>query len=232
MKAIEIKQSLHIVGSKTKAQNSARFFKTAPGQYGYGDIFIGVTMPEQRNLARQYVELSFDEVEKLVASQIHEHRMTGLLILVYKFERETLVERKNIYNFYMSHLDSVNNWDLVDVTCDKIVGSYLFDKNRSVLYDLLTSSVLWERRIAVVSTLYFIKHNDFDDTLRICSLLLDDSEDLMHKACGWMLREVGKRNEALLCSFLDKHVHRMPRTMLRYAIERFAEKKRQYYLRL
>tara|TARA_Y100000310_G_scaffold146139_1_gene145495 strand:- start:4720 stop:5403 length:684 start_codon:yes stop_codon:yes gene_type:complete len=202
-----------------------RFFKTGKGQYGEGDKFIGMYVPDIRKIAKKYSEVSFADVKQLLHSEIHEVRLCGLLILVEKFN----VNPDGVFEFYMDNLKAVNNWDLVDLTADKIVGKYLFDKDKDVLYKLVKGD-LWERRISIVSTFYFIKKNEFVDTLKLAELLLTDEHDLMHKAVGWMLREVGKRDEDVLLRFLDKHFKVMPRTMLRYAIERFSKGKREYYM--
>ncbi len=225
---------LNRIGSYERSIHSQRFFKTGPGQYGEGDVFIGGTVPEQRVIAQKYSMLSLSEVEKLLNSKIHEHRFTGLIILVHNYEKsKDDKSRLDIYNFYLSHVKSINNWDLVDVTAPNIVGNYLVDnkKKRDVLYKLVTSSNIWERRIAIISTLSLIRNKEFDDTLALSEILLSDKHDLMHKATGWMLREVGKRDEKVLRKFLDKHIRNLPRTTLRYAIERFDEKTRKEYLK-
>lgn len=211
--------------SPAKAKASACFFKTGPGQYGEGDVFIGVTVPEQRIVAKKYKDLSLIEIEKLLESPIHEHRLTGLIILAGKRLSKVL------FDFYLAHTDCVNNWDLVDSSASYIVGEWLVDKkDRSILYKLAQSKNFWERRIAIISTGAFIARKDFTDTLAISKLLLHDKHDLIHKAIGWMLREVGKRDQAKEEKFLKKHYKTMPRTMLRYSIERFSESKRHEYL--
>jgi len=232
MKAIVVKKNLLKYSSAKKAAILSSFFKTGKGEYGEGDKFIGVKMPEQRAVAKEAIDLKYSEISKLLSSKIHEHRMTGLLILVYKFEKAELKEKHKIFTFYKKHLSSVNNWDLVDVTCDKIIGGHLLDKDRKLLYRYAKSSHLWTRRIAIVSTFAFIKKNDFSDTFAIAEILLHDKHDLIHKATGWMLREIGKRESHLLEAFLGRHAAVMPRTMLRYSIERFSEKKRKYYMGL
>lgn len=207
--------------SPQKAASSARFFKTEKGQYGFGDIFIGVTVPEQRKVAKIFQELPLIELETLLESKIHEHRLTALLILTYK------PLDKEIYDFYMMHLEFINNWDLVDASAPYIVGQYLFDKNKMILELLSESTKMWERRIAIVATQYFIGKKDFATTFLLAEKLLSDHHDLIHKAVGWMLREVGKRDRAALTKFLNTHAPVMPRTMLRYAIEHYSEAERK-----
>ena len=225
----EIKKELDSKANKEKSLIYARFFKTNKGQYGEGDIFIGLTVPEQRNLAKKYIDLNFKDLEQLLSNKIHEYRLTGLLILVYKYQKND--NKKEIFDFYLKNIHASNNWDLVDCISDKIIGKYLIDKDKKLLYDFANSNNLWKKRISIVSTFEFIKNNKFEDTLNISEILLKDSHDLIHKAVGWMLREVGKRNQDLLESFLKKHSKEMPRTMLRYAIEKFDEEKRQYYMK-
>jgi len=205
------------------------FFKTGPGQYGEGDIFIGITVPALRNLCRKYHGLSLAETERLLKSPVHENRLAALLILTEQFHRGSGKNRKEIHELYLRNLKSVNNWDLVDASASVLVGHYLEDKVRTVLYRLADGG-LWERRVAVVATFHFIKKHDFKDTLKLCERMMTDTEDLMHKAMGWMLREVGKRDTAALEKFLSRHCKVMPRTMLRYAIEKFPEKKRAGYM--
>jgi 3-methyladenine DNA glycosylase AlkD len=232
MNSQKIIRELKQKGSKKKAQKSAYFFKTGKGEYGEGDRFWGVTVPEERIIAKANRDLKFTEIEKLLKHPFHEARLTGLFILVYKYEKTDDKPKKKIYNFYIRNLKAVNNWDLVDTTAPQIIGDYLErnKKEKKILYKLSESKNLWERRIAIVSTWYFIRKNDFTDTLKISEKLLKDKEDLIHKAVGWMLREVGKRNEKTLLKFLDKHVKRMPRTALRYSLERLSENKRKYYM--
>lgn len=229
-----IQKELHSLGSPKKAAFLSRFFKTGKGQYGEGDLFLGITMPEIRAVVTQYAYLSVSEWEALLKSPYHEIRMASLIGLVKRFQKSKKdhATQKQIVDFYLSNLDYINNWDLVDVTCRDIVGAYLFQHDRSILDELAQRPHLWAQRVAIVSTWYFIKHNQFSDTLRIAELLLTHSHDLIHKAVGWMLREVGKRDELVLEEFLDTHTKQMPRTALRYAIERFPESKRKYYLSL
>ncbi len=214
-----------------KAKNYARFFKTEKGEYGYGDKFLGITVPDQRKIVKKYYQdISLKDVRLLLQSPFHEERLVALLALVEKYKKANDEKKKEIFKLYFSNLHRVNNWDLVDVTCRDIVGAYLYDKNRKLLYRLAASKNLWKRRVAVISTFYFIAKNDFQDSLKIAKLLLKDKHDLIHKAVGWMLREVGKRSLLAEKKFLDKHAAVMPRTMLRYAIEKFAEKERKSYL--
>lgn len=232
MRAADVVKALQQVASPERAKNSEWFFKTGPGQYGEGDVFIGVTVPNQRKVAKRYAELSLEEVEKLLFSLVHEERLTGLLILVYKFNTSDEHGEGEIYDFYMAHTTCVNNWDLVDSSASNIVGAYLADKDRSVLYNLARSETLWERRIAIIATAHFISLGESEDTFAIAEILLGDTHDLIHKAVGWMLREVGKKcGQDVEEEFLKKHYGVMPRTMLRYAIERFEEPLRQQYLR-
>jgi len=206
------------------------FFKTKKGQYGEGDIFLGITVPDQRRVAKRYKESSFDDVKKLLENKIHEYRLTGLLILAEKFNESDDLQRKKIIDLYLGNIKHVNNWDLVDLSADKILGAYLQDKDKSILKKMAVSKSLWERRIAIVSTFAFIKQKRFDDTLKISKLLISDKEDLIHKAVGWMLREIGKRNKKKEISFLKKYYKKMPRTMLRYSIERFSESEKKFFM--
>ncbi len=234
MSATKIKQALKQHAQPEKVPIYMNFFKTGKGQYGEGDKFLGITMPHIRSIAKQYKDVDFDVIQKFLDSQYHEHRMCGLVILVYKFEStkdETL--KTKIYNFYVKNLRAVNNWDLVDVTTPNIVGQYLYDhpEKKDILYKYANSNNLWEKRISILATFRFIKYNDFADTLKIATILLHDDHDLIHKAVGWMLREMGKRNEVKLCRFLDKHHQTMPRTMLRYALERLTPEQKKYYMK-
>jgi len=226
----ELKKDLGKLNNPEKAKIYARFFKTGKGEYGEGDIFIGITVPEQRTIAKRYLALSLKEIEEILSSKIHEYRLTALLILVERYKKN-ISERKEIVNFYITKLKYVNNWDLVDVSADKILGSYLMDKEKFMLYKLASSENVWERRIAIISTFYFIKKNKFEDTLKIAEILLNDKHDLIHKAVGWMLREVGKRNQDIEEELLKKYYKIMPRTMLRYAIEKFDNKKKTAYMK-
>ena len=230
MTANDLQARLRSLGSPKDAAFLAGFFKTGPGQYGEGDVFIGVRVPVIRKVAKDFNELPLPEVEILLHSPIHEERLAALVILVMQAAKADTKTRKAIYDFYLANTKFINNWDLVDLSAPQIVGTYLADKSRKPLYRLAKSSWLWDRRISILATFHFIRGDDFDDTLRISEILLADREDLMHKAVGWMLREVGKQNVAVLEGFLGLHCRVMPRTMLRYAIERFPEKKRRAYM--
>jgi len=214
-----------------QSENLQRFFKTGKGQYGYGDLFLGIKVPIQRSIAKKYYKkINLVDLQKLVISKFHECRLTSLLILTYQFPLLKEKEKKSIYNFYIKNINYVNNWDLVDLSAPNIVGAYLTTRSPRSLYNLVKSKNIWHRRIAIISTFYFIKNNKFDDALKICKLLLKDDHDLIHKATGWMLREIGKRNLSLLIKFLDDNYSKMPRTMLRYAIEKLPENRRKHYL--
>ncbi len=232
MTAATIMKQLRAAATPDKATVLARFFKTGPGQYGDGDRFLGVTVPEQRGIAKQARDLPFTEVEKLVGSPYHEARLTGFLVLTYAFERADEAGRREIHVFTLAQRAAMNNWDLVDVIAPVIIGGWLLERpaDRKLLRKYAKSPDLWERRIAIVSTLAFIRAGDFADTLAISETLLGDRHDLIHKATGWMLREVGKRDVTVLRGFLEEHAARMPRTALRYAIERLPEAERRAWL--
>jgi 3-methyladenine DNA glycosylase AlkD len=232
MTAIAALRRLREFGSSAKAAHSLRFFKTGPGQYGEGDRFIGVTVPELRAVAREFRDLPLAEIDALLKSPWHEARLLGLVILVHIFERGNANTRREVYQLYLDRTDRINNWDLVDSSAPQIVGGFLADRSdrARVLDKLARSKSLWERRIAIVATQHLIRLRQFDDTLRIAERLLDDDEDLMHKATGWMLREVGKKDEPTLRRFLDRHAARMPRTALRYALERLPDSTRRRYM--
>ncbi|MBI3577073.1 DNA alkylation repair protein [Candidatus Gottesmanbacteria bacterium] len=229
----DLVSQLQCSANPQKAALLAKYFKTGKGEYGEGDVFIGVTVPEERAIAKKFTHLELEDVEKLLQSNIHEDRQTALMILALKFVKASPIERKKIYNLYLRNTKYINNWDLIDGSAPIIVGGYLFDhpKEKKILYKLVKSKSIWERRIAMLATYAFIKQNDFVDALAIAELLLTDRHDLMHKAVGWMLREIGKRDEKTLEDFLTKHTSHMPRTALRYAIERFSPQKRLRYLR-
>jgi len=226
-----IKDRLQQLASPETAEILQKFFKTGPGEYGEGDIFIGVRVPDLRKLAKEFQNITTSEILAFLASSIHEERFLALLILVLNYGRGDDIEKKKIYDLYLENTSYINSWDLVDGSAHHIVGAFLMDKNKAPLYRLAKSENLWERRIAMVSTFYFIKHDQFRETLEIAKILLTDPEDLIHKAVGWMLREIGKRDLAAEETFLKKHAMNMPRTMLRYAIEKFPEPKRQRYLK-
>lgn len=228
----KLRADLRKCGNKEKAGILQRFFKTGPGEYGHGDIFLGIAVPTLRNFAKLYQGLEFDDVMQLLKSRFHEERLLSLLILIIGYRKADLPGKRRIYRAYLNHSGYINNWDLVDVTAKHIVGAFLRDKDRAPLYKLARSGFLWERRIAIMSTFHFIEDNDFEDTFKIAKILISDPHDLIHKAVGWMLREVGKRDMASEERFLKKYHAVMPRTMLRYAVERFmATKKRKYLLK-
>lgn len=221
---------LRQLADKKRAKVLQGFFRTGPGEYAEGDVFLGITVPQVRALANEFHGLPFPAIRQLLRSRIHEERLLALLILVHRFAHGDRAARRRIYDFYLRHTRCIDNWDLVDLTADKIVGAYLEDRSRRSLYRLARSRSLWERRIAVVATFHYIRRGEFNDTLRIARALLDDEHDLIHKATGWMLREVGKRDRAVLERFLTAHHRRMPRTTLRYAIERLPPARRRAYL--
>lgn len=231
MTAKEIQQELEMYIDPVKKEYLPKFFKTGKGQYGEGDKFLGIVVPNVRLVAKKHREESFETVKELMRSEYHECRLCGLLILVERFKKNDEKDRKEIYEFYLSQTERINNWDLVDLSASYIVGEYLKDKSREPLYRLAESELLWEQRIAVVSTYAFIKNSDFTDIYALAEKLLIHEHDLMRKAIGWMLREAGKRNKDLLVAFLEKYCLAMPRTMLRYAIEKFPEEERKYYMR-
>lgn len=227
-----VKAELLALAVPEKAVFFKRFFKTGPGQYGEGDEFLGLSVPQQRIIAQTYQLLPPEETEKLVRDPFHECRLTGLIIWTNQVKRPGEENRRLIFDYYLRNKNFVNNWDLVDTSCPGIVGNYLLNKDRSVLYELAQENHLWSQRIAMVSTLAFIRKNQFQDTFQIAELLLSHRHDLIHKAVGWMLREVGKKNPDALEEFLHDHAGRFPRTALRYAIERFDPVRRKYYLDL
>ncbi len=227
-----LEQQLQAYSNPQKKEFLPRFFKTGKGEYGEGDKFLGVVVPDIRKVAKANLHLSLKEVEKSLQNEYHECRLCALLILVEKFKKsKTEEERKNIYDFYLFHTRYINNWDLVDLSAKDIVGGYLKNKDRSVLYKLVESSDLWKQRISVIATFAFISENDFKDILALSEKLLYHKHDLIHKATGWMLREAGKRDETVLCQFLDQHHKEMPRTMLRYAIEKLSDEERTFYMK-
>jgi 3-methyladenine DNA glycosylase AlkD len=231
MQAKDVKKELQSMADPEKAVILQRFFKTGPGQYGDGDIFIGVMVPQSRQAAKKFSQLPLQEIRALLYSGVHEERLVALLILVQRYSSAYGREKEEIVKFYLDNIKQVNNWDLVDLSAPSILGAHLTDGDRTLLYRLARSGSVWERRIAIVATLHFIRNNDFSDTLKIAAMLLQDRHDLIHKAAGWMLREVGKRDVAAEEAFLEKHCSAMPRTMLRYAIERLPESKRRRYMK-
>ena len=227
----EIKEKLQKLANKKRAAQSRRYFKTGPGEYGEGDIFVGIRVPELRKLSRAYRDIPLEATEILLNSPIHEERLLALLILVMKYAGSDAGEQKRIYTLYLKNTRFVNNWDLVDASAHYIVGPFLMDKNKRPLYRLAASKSIWDRRIAIMSTFHYIRQNIYSETLKIADTLISDQEDLIHKAVGWMLREIGKRDLQTEEKFLRPRYKAMPRTMLRYAIERFPAGKRQRYLK-
>lgn len=227
----EIERELHALGEPEVARALGRFFKTGPGEYGEGDRFLGIRVPVLRRLARLYGALELPACRELLGSPFHEARLLALLILVRHYDRGDEAMREAVYRLYLDHLRCVNNWDLVDSSAEHIIGRHLRERDKTLLDDLARSSSIWDRRIAIMATFHYVKAGSFDETLRIGDLLLDDPHDLVQKAVGWMIREVGKRDRATAEAFLRPRYRRMPRTMLRYAIEKFPEGLRQQYLR-
>ncbi|MFZ0454278.1 MAG: DNA alkylation repair protein [Ignavibacteriaceae bacterium] len=231
MKYLELKQTVKNNSNKQQAIILQRFFKTGKGEYGEGDVFAGIKVPLSRKIANDFKDLDFTDLQKVIQSKIHEERLITLFILIAKYKNSDDAVREKLFNFYLKNIRYVNNWDLVDLSAEKIIGAYLIDKDKRLLFDLVKSNNIWERRIAIMSTFCFIKANQFAAALKISELLLKDKHDLIHKASGWMLREIGKRDIQAEEVFLQKYYKNMPRTMLRYAIEKFPEKKRLNYLK-
>jgi 3-methyladenine DNA glycosylase AlkD len=231
MTADDIRKRLRDLEDREKAKILRKFFKTGPGQYGERDLFLGIPVPRLRKLCKECGDMPLGEVKVLLKSPVHEERLLALLILIRQYNGQDESGKKRIYTLYLKSTRWINNWDLVDLSAPNIVGDYLMGRNRKTLYELVHSPVLWERRIAILATFRFIKEQQLDDTLRISEALLRDKEDLIHKAVGWMLREVGKRNLVAEEAFLNRNCKLMPRTMLRYAIERFPAAKRKRYMK-
>ena len=231
LKARDVQKRLKKLANPEHAAISQRFFKTGPGEYGEGDVFIGIRVPVLRKLTGEFKNLPVHEAEILLQSPIHEERLLAILLFVHIFKKGDDDIKKTIYHLYLKSTEFINNWDLVDTSAEHIVGAYLMDKNKRPLYRLAKSRQLWERRIAIMATFHFVKHHEFSETLKISNLLLCDRHDLIHKATGWMLREIGKRDLRTEETFLKAHYKKMPRTMLRYAIEKFPENRRQRYLK-
>ncbi|WP_455591773.1 DNA alkylation repair protein [Bacteroides sp.] len=231
MKWKEIQKELETYIDPVKREYLPNFFKTGKGQYGEGDKFLGVVVPNTRIVAKRHKDEPFEVMAQLMQSEWHECRLCALLMMVERFKKSGEKQRKEIYDFYLSQTARINNWDLVDLSAPYIVGEYLKDKSRDDLYRLAGSSLLWDQRIAVVATATLIRNNDFIDIIRLSELLLNHKHDLMQKAVGWMLREMGKRDKDLLVQFLDKHAKVMPRTMLRYSIEKMTDEERAYYMK-
>ena len=230
MTAEDVRTTLKDLASPEAAARATRFFKTGPGQYAEGDTFIGVTVPALRTVAREFRALPLDEVRSLLHARVHEERHVALLILVLQVAKCDAAHRERVYDLYLGSTRYINNWDLVDCSAPQVVGGSLLTGPKEPLYTLAKSKSLWERRIAIVSTQHFVRHGRFAETLAVSELLLGDTEDLIHKATGWTLREVGKKDQPVLEGFLDRHATAMPRTMLRYAIERFRPEQRRAYL--
>jgi 3-methyladenine DNA glycosylase AlkD len=230
MIVLKIQRRLRQFATRGKATLLQGYFKTGPGEYGEGDLFLGVVVPDIRRVAKEFQDMPVGEIIKILASRYHEERLLALLMLVQQFAKGDEALKKRIYGLYLKSTRYINNWDLVDLSAPNIVGTYLLDKSRKPLYAFAKSKDLWKRRIAILSTAAFIRQNDFDDALGISKILIEDDHDLLHKAAGWMLREIGKRNLRVEERFLKQQYKKMPRTMLRYAIERFPEGKRRDYL--
>jgi 3-methyladenine DNA glycosylase AlkD len=229
---MKAREEIRALANKEIAQHSLRFFKTDKGEYGHGDLFLGVRAPKIRLIAKKHIDISITDMKTLIQSKYHEERFLGLIILVNKYAKTKDKKNRNqLYKIYVSSFKYINNWNLVDVTCPHVTGKHLIDKDRTILYKWAKSEDLWTKRIAMISTFYFIRKNDLDDTFKIADMLLQDEHDLIHKAVGWMLREAGKRDIKKEETFLKKHYKTMPRTMLRYSIEKFPETKRQKYLK-
>jgi len=231
MRAEDIRKALLLLEDRDKAGILQRFFKTGAGQYGEGDFFLGVSVPQLRKLSKECGEIDLSEVRALLWSSVHEERFLALLILIRDYEEADHAGKRRIYGLYLQNTRWINNWDLVDLSAPKIVGDFLMIRDRKPLYRLARSSDLWERRIAILATFRFIKERQFNDTLNISEILLRDKEDLIHKAVGWMLREVGKRDVSAEEAFLKQHYRQMPRTMLRYAVERFPSEKKKHFMK-
>lgn len=230
MNLLQIRKQIKNQADPNQAVILQRFFKTGKGDYGEGDIFYGIKVPVQRIIAKKFNALSLVDLKELIKSKMHEERLIAAFILIDKYKKGDEKEKKQIFNFYLNNRKGINNWDLVDLSAPKIVGEYLLDKEKDLLYKFARSNDLWEKRIAILSTQTFIRNHFFEDTLKISEILLNDKHDLIHKAVGWMLREVGNRDIQAEEDFLKKYYKQMPRTMLRYAIEKFPEKKRKDYL--
>ncbi|MEI7841918.1 MAG: DNA alkylation repair protein [Gallionellaceae bacterium] len=227
----KIQTHLRSIADPAVAKIAQGFFKTGPGQYGEGDIFLGIKVPTLRALIKSYRDTPLKTIAALIQSKFHEERLFALLLLIDFYQRGDEATQQQSYELYLANTAHINNWDLVDVSAPHIVGNFLADKPRDILYRLMKSNLLWERRISIIATFHFIRQNDFKDTLKIAEHLLGDQHDLMHKAVGWMLREVGKRDQATLEDFLRQHSQTMPRTMLRYSIERLPEELRLHYIK-
>ncbi|GAB3524021.1 DNA alkylation repair protein [Emticicia fontis] len=234
----ELISELQAIATPERAKASAWFFKTGKGQYGEGDVFIGISTPDLRNICKKYPSLLLEDLQVLLNDPIHEYRMAALMILVNQMKKAKGETQKSIYDFYLRNTKQINNWDLVDASARDIVGYYLFDKDRKILYDMARTNHLWTQRIAIIASWYFINKNQYEDTFRIAEILLSHKHDLIHKAVGWMLREIWKREEVggikakQVEKFLEKNISQMPRTALRYSIEKMTEERRKYFMTL
>ena len=231
MSLTKLRKRIKSLANSEVAKTNAWFFKTGKGEYGEGDKFAGLRVPVQRKIAREFSDLTYSELKRLLDSKVHEERLIALLVLVDRYLRSDQDQKEKIFKFYLDNSNGINNWDLVDLSAPKIIGEHLINKDRKILFKLAESENLWERRIAILSTLAFIRRDDFKTTLQIADILLEDEHDLIHKAVGWMLREVGKRNLKVEEDFLKSRYKKMPRTMLRYSVEKFTESKRKKYLK-
>jgi 3-methyladenine DNA glycosylase AlkD len=226
----KLKKEIQSLANPQKAKLLQKFFKTGKGEYGEGDIFLGLIVPQQREIVKRYSEIHLSEVQELLNSKYHEYRLIALLILVSRYKKSNKKEKKIIFEFYLKNTKYINNWDLVDLSAPNIVGNFLYEKDKKILYKLANSKNLWEKRIAIISTFAFIKENQLEDSLKISKILLKDKHDLIHKAVGWALREVGKKDKKMLENFLKANYKNISRTTLRYAIEKFPEKERKNWL--
>ena len=227
----ELQKKIKSFANPNKAKILQRFFKTGKGEYGEGDIFLGLVVPIQREISKGFTDLTLIDLQKSIKSKIHEERMITLFVLIQKYKKaKDAQEKKKYFDFYLANLKYINKWDLVDLSAPNVVGDNLIDKPRKILYEMAKSQHLWTKRVSILATFAFIRNGDFKDSLKIAQILLDDKHDLIHKAVGWMLREIGKRDLAVLEEFLKSRYQKMPRTMLRYAIEKMDEKKRKKYL--
>jgi 3-methyladenine DNA glycosylase AlkD len=226
----ELRKKIKLLGNPEISKTMKWFFKTGKGEYGEGDVFFGLKVPTQRKLAQEFRDLDFADLKMLLSSPVHEERLISLFILVERFVKGSEKKKQMIFSFYLKNRKGINNWDLVDLSAPKIMGKYLLDKDKSILFKFALSKNVWERRIAILSTQEFIRNEEYHTTLLIAEILLEDNHDLIHKAVGWMLREIGKRDLTIEENFLKIHYNKMPRTMLRYAIEKFPESKRKKYL--
>lgn len=235
MTAVQVKKALQTYTTAEDAVFLQRFFKTGVGQYGEGDKFIGVRVPLTRKVCKQFKDLPAGEVQKLLDSSIHEHRLAGVIILANKYSKASEQEKQAIYDLYLKNVYNgrINNWDIVDVTAPQVVGAHLLERPRDILFELAKSDSLWQKRVAMISTYKFLQNGDGSTTLQIAKILLNDTQDLIHKVVGWMLREMGQKvDEKLLINFLEKHARQMPRTMLRYSIEKLSPSQRTYFMEL